>query len=222
MVTLAVETSTATFAAAVDDRGRRLTRTLPGVPPGRRNLPGLVAGLLAEAGCAFADLRRVAVDVGPGNLTAVRTGVAYANGLAFALGIGIATADSLELMAAQYAGTDPGTPVLCLRNAGGGRAYAGLFRPDRAPLYRHGRLRDAVAELAGQCPEVVTAGDFRSQVAELLPQVPVGDSGIAGPDACVLLAVTADRPVLDPAHERAASPLTETSALFRVAAGVAP
>lgn len=205
MPTLAVETSTATFAAALTDGDRTLTRDLRGARPAERDLPGLVAGLLAEAGCGFADLDRVAVDVGPGNLTAVRTGVAYANGLAFALGIGVATADALELMARQA-----GTPALCLRNAGGGRAYAGLFGAGAG--YRHGPLAEVVAAVTG--PEVTVAGDFRAEVAELLPGVLVNDSGVTGPDVATLLRLTADRPTLDPTRERAAAPLTDTSALF--------
>jgi tRNA threonylcarbamoyladenosine biosynthesis protein TsaB len=177
------------------------------VPPAQRDLPALVADLLAGAGHGFADLGRVAVDVGPGNLTAVRTGVAYADGLAFALGLGIATADSLELMAAQ---AGDGTPVLCLRNAGAGRAYAGLFGAGE-PRYRHGPLSE-VAAVTG--PEVLVAGDFRTEVAELLPGVVVKDSGIAGPDVRVLNWITTGRPTLDPTRERAAAPLTDSSPLF--------
>jgi tRNA threonylcarbamoyl adenosine modification protein YeaZ len=208
MLTLSIETSTATFAAALAVDGDIVAvRALEGVPPAERDLPGLVAGLLDGAGRAIADLGRIAVDVGPGNLTAVRTGVAYADGLAFALGLGIATADSLELMAAQ---AGAGTPVLCLRNAGAGRAYAGLFGAGE-PQYRHGPLAD-VARVTG--PEVLVAGDFRAEVAELLPGVVVKDSGIAGPDVRVLNWITAGRPTLDPTRERAAAPLTDSSPLF--------
>jgi tRNA threonylcarbamoyladenosine biosynthesis protein TsaB len=208
MLTLALETSTATFAVALATDEVLATRELAGVPPARRDLPGLVGALLADAGRSFADLTRIAVDVGPGNLTAVRTGVAYGNGLAFALGIGVATADSLELIAAQVG---PGSPVLALRNAGAGRAYAGWFAGGAA-RYRYGPLAEVVRPATG--PEVVVAGDFRSEVADLLPGVLVKDSGIAGPDVRVLRWVTADRPTLDPTRERAASPLTEAAALF--------
>jgi tRNA threonylcarbamoyl adenosine modification protein YeaZ len=206
-LSLSIETSTATFAAALAADGEVVAvRALAGVPPARRDLPGLVAGLLHEAGRTTADLGRIAVDVGPGNLTAVRTGVAYGNGLAFALGLGIATADSLELMAAQ---AGPGTPVLCLRNAGAGRAYAGYFGAGE-PRYTHGEL----AEITVPGPEVLVAGDFRTEVADLLPGVVVKDTGIAGPDVRVLSWITTGRPTLDPTRERAAAPLTDTSPLF--------
>jgi tRNA threonylcarbamoyl adenosine modification protein YeaZ len=204
---LSIETSTATFAAALAADGEIVAvRALEGVPPARRDLPGLVSGLLRESGHSAADLGRIAVDVGPGNLTAVRTGVAYADGLAFALRIGVATADSLELMAAQ---AGDGTPVLCLRNAGAGRAYSGLFGLGE-PRYRHGPL----GEVTVPGPEVLVAGDFRTEVADLLPGVVVKDTGIGGPDVRVLTRVTAGRPTLDPTRERAAAPLTDTSPLF--------
>ncbi len=208
-LSLSIETSTATFAAALAADGEIVAvRALEGVPPARRDLPALVAGLLAEGGVGFADLTRIAVDVGPGNLTAVRTGVAYADGLAFALGLGIATADSLELMAAQ---AGDGTPVPCLRNAGAGRAYGGLFGAEEA-RYAHGPLAEVVAAVTG--PEVLVAGDFRTEVADLRPGVVVKDTGITGPDVRVLNWITARRPTLDPTRERAAAPLTDTSPLF--------
>jgi tRNA threonylcarbamoyl adenosine modification protein YeaZ len=209
MLTLALETSTATFAAALASADDVLaSRALVGVPPAGRDLPALVGDLLVEAGRSFADISRVGVDVGPGNLTAVRTGVAYGNGLAFALGAGVATANSLELMAAA---AGPAVPVLCLRTAGAGRAYAGWFAGGTA-TYRHGLLAEVVRMVRG--PEVVVAGDFRAEAADLLPGVLVKDSGIAGPDVRVLRWVQAGRPTLDPTRERAATPLTEQSPLF--------
>ena len=62
--------------------------------------------------------------------------------------------------------------------------------------------------------EVAVAGDFRDEVADLLPGLLVKDSGIAGPDVRVLRRVTAGRPTVDPSRERAASPVTEKSPLF--------
>ena len=79
-------------------------------------------------------------------------------------------------------------------------------------MYRHGPLAEVVLMVSG--PEVVVAGDFRTEVADLLPGVLVKDSGIAGPDVRVLRWVTAGRPTADPTRERAATPLTEQSPLF--------
>jgi hypothetical protein len=99
--------------------------------------------------------------------------------------------------------------VLCLRNAGAGRAYAGLFGTG-APRYTHGPL----AEVTVPGPEVLVAGDFRAEVADLLPGVVVKDTGITAPDVRVLNWITTGRPTLDPTRERAPSPLTDSSPLF--------
>ena len=200
MLSLSVETSTATFAAALATDDEVLAvRALEGVPPARRDLPALVAGLLAGAGHGFADLGRIAVDVGPGNLAGgpdrrrvrqrprLRPRHRHRHR-------GRAGADGGQ--------AGPGLSVLCLRNAGAGRAYGGWFAAGTA-RYAHGPL----AEVAGLArgPEIVVAGDFRTEAAELLPGVLVKDSGIAGPDVRVLRWITAGRAAIDPTRERAAS-----------------
>lgn len=50
-------------------------------------LPGLVDSALHQAGCAWSDLKAIAVTRGPGLATSLLTGVVYARGLAARLGI---------------------------------------------------------------------------------------------------------------------------------------
>ncbi len=61
-------------------------------------LAPLVAELLAEAGRTPQDLARIAVVIGPGSFAGVRVGVAFARGLALALGAPVAGITSLEAM----------------------------------------------------------------------------------------------------------------------------
>jgi tRNA threonylcarbamoyladenosine biosynthesis protein TsaB len=64
------------------------------------HLPGLVQEVLARAGLAMADVDRIAVTLGPGGFTSLRSGLAFAKGLAFGLGkplLGFTTLQALAL-----------------------------------------------------------------------------------------------------------------------------
>lgn len=208
---LALETSSSQYGVAVCTPEQLLAERT--VRRGTDSFPGvghLVAETLESAGASFTDLTHLAVDVGPGNLSSVRTGIAYVNGLAFSRDLRVFSANSLALLALEVGGG----PVLCLRKAGGGNAYAGLFRDGAARALRHGPLPDLVTSLCRDLPEVSVAGSFRSEVAGLLPGIQVKDTGVEVPHVRTLqrlLATTADWPAgLVPV----ASPLTETSSEF--------
>lgn len=78
-----------------------------GAPLGEKNLfleraqagrlPIVTAGLLSEFSLKVHDITCLAVAVGPGYFTGIRIGMAYAAGLAFALGVGIVPLSSLQI-----------------------------------------------------------------------------------------------------------------------------
>jgi len=169
-------------------------RTLRRDDPAFTGLADLVASVVDD----FAGLDAIAVDIGPGNLASVRSGVAYANGLAFSLGVPILVASSLELLAME-AGDEP---ALCLRDAGSGRVYAWLDGQ-----LRHGPFEPVVLSLVGDRTAIAVAGVHRAKVAALLPGVAVKDTGIDAPQVTTLLAAS-------PRAVEVASPLTEASPEF--------
>ena len=59
----------------------------------------MIEVVMAEAGCGFGDLTKLAVTIGPGSFTGVRAGVAAARGFALAAKLPVVTATSLEIMA---------------------------------------------------------------------------------------------------------------------------
>lgn len=103
-----------------------------------RDLTTLIDNVLERAGVPLAEVRGVAVGLGPGSFTGLRIALSYAKGLAFAGGcevIGVASLDALALCAVQ--GLNPSTPWVCpVLDARKGQIYAALYRWVSAGLHR--------------------------------------------------------------------------------------
>ncbi len=215
---LALEASSPTYAVAVgaaEPPRARLTSCRD--DPGYAGWGDLVARTMTAAGATFTDVGTLALDIGPGGLTSIRSAVAYANGLAFSLGVPIFPVSSLELMA-MAAQQDHRGPFLCLKRGQGGNLYAGLFRDGELAEMRHGKPDYVVPLLAGDLTEVCVAGAACDDVAPLLPGVIVTDARIAEADVLVLyqagLAASAGSDRLVPT----ASPINEASKILHESA----
>lgn len=218
---LAVEASSGTYAVAVGSEGQpRATRVSRRDAPAFAGLGDLVARTMAAAGAAFPDVTAIAVDVGPGSLSAVRAAVAYANGLAFGLGVMVVPVGSLELLAIEARAACRG-PLLCLRKGEGGNAYAALFGAagdagDGGVTMRYGPRAQIVPAMVGDIDRLCVAGAYRDEAARLLPGVMVEDSGVESPSVDTLYQVAA---VGGPGRlVPAASPLNEASPAFHESA----
>lgn len=89
-------------AALVSEAGVLAVRSEPMSQGHDARLAPLVAELLQEAGVAPKELDRIAVIAGPGSFTGVRVGVAFARGLALAIGkpaVGVSSLEAMEAMA---------------------------------------------------------------------------------------------------------------------------
>jgi tRNA threonylcarbamoyladenosine biosynthesis protein TsaB len=118
------------------------------------HLPGLVQGVIATAGVTLSQVDRVAVTLGPGGFTSLRSGLAFSKGLAFALGkplLGFTTLHALALSA----GAAETMPVVAVIDAKRDELFVQSFSATLAPLTPP-RVA-AVAEIA----ELLPAGAFR-------------------------------------------------------------
>ncbi len=101
-----------------------------------RELLARLDELLAAGGVARDGLARGAVCVGPGAYTALRTGVATAQGLALALDMPLAGVSRLEADALPHLDgplDDEGRPVVAVHDAGRGRLAWAAYAVPRAP-----------------------------------------------------------------------------------------
>ena len=211
---LALDTSSRTYSVAVGSADRPAsTRSSRRDDVAFAGLGGLAAQALSEVGAAFGDIAAIGVDIGPGGLSSIRAAVAYANGLAFSLGVPVLPVNSLELMAtaARHATRDP---VLCLKRGQAGNVYAGLFVNGENTELRHGPPASVVPAIAGGLDRIVLAGAATDEAAALLPGVAVVDTGIVDADVTVLYRLTRAALANRERLVTSAVPLNEASRIF--------
>jgi tRNA threonylcarbamoyladenosine biosynthesis protein TsaB len=205
-VILAIETSSINYAAALCTADEMIAcRVLRRDDPAFAGIGALVAEALALAGKEFGDIERLAVNAGPGNLGSVRAGVAYVNGLGFAL----APPDSRRQLARAACARGRPTGGVVPAQRGRRRGVCGIF--PRGAM-RHGPLTTVVPALAGELAEVAVAGSFRAEAIAALPRVSAKDSGVEYPDVLTLqrfLSTARDADWAD-----VVSPINEGSAVF--------
>ena len=137
MIILALDTSGVDCSAAIyDSEADRLLASLTerlGKGHAER-LPGMVEAVLSAAGLSLNAIQRIAVTIGPGSFTGIRTGVAAARGFALALGIPSVGISTLAILAEHWLKSGGEGPVLSAMDAKRGEIYAQPFDAKGTPL----------------------------------------------------------------------------------------
>ena len=99
---LGISTSLSQFTVALEQEGQMLHyKQQVRIGPTPIDLNQMVIDLFAESKTSIGDVKKLVVDIGPGGTSAVRTGVAFANGLAYSRNIPIAGISSAEIMGVE-------------------------------------------------------------------------------------------------------------------------
>ncbi|MEQ8505487.1 MAG: tRNA (adenosine(37)-N6)-threonylcarbamoyltransferase complex dimerization subunit type 1 TsaB [Rhodospirillales bacterium] len=170
MKLLAFDTATTGCSAAVFVGGRLASRRAAAMARGQSEaLMPMIADVLDEAGCAYADLDALAVTMGPGAFTGLRIGLAAARGLALGLNIPCAGVTTLEAVArALPAGAGKGRHVLVALDSKRADLYAQVFNDKLEPVTDPAAIM--AESLAGFCPAgpLVIMGDAAGNAADAL------------------------------------------------------
>jgi len=128
MIVLGLDTCFSSCSVAVLDGERVLACAQEVMARGHQErLAPMAREVMADAGLAFDRLDRIAVTVGPGSFTGLRIGIAFAKGLAFALGRPTVGIGALEALAAEASGL-----VFPAIDARRGQLYLQAFDDGRA------------------------------------------------------------------------------------------
>lgn len=130
-----------------------------------------IAEAMSVADLTFADLSRLAVTLGPGTFTGVRTGVAAARAISLATGLEVVGLSSLAVMADRIFATRPPAPidrpVLIAVDARRGQLYVQFFATnalsdDTQPI----ELTPAAALALCTAPAITVAGSGARLIAD--------------------------------------------------------
>ena len=209
MLRLIIETSNLDFQLGLHDAasGGFVYRSDQG--DGSSELTEMLAAGLRRTGNDVADIGEIVVDLGPGGLTSTRSGIAFANGLAFARNIKIVGANSLELMVLQ-AGCDPNDHVIAARRANDGNYFLGFFNGGTCQRLALGKPEELIKEQDWQAENLLWIGPHPKVWADTPPAFNVEFNALLSPslDAFETLLATSSFDQLP--RVDAAGPMNET------------
>ncbi|MDR2414720.1 MAG: hypothetical protein LBD64_07015 [Odoribacteraceae bacterium] len=179
MLTLGISTSSGQFAVVIGEKGKVLFNSSVVDFPAPPGLAERLAGGLEATGRETREIGNILVDTGPGGTSRVRTGISFANALAYALGVTVCPVTSIELSGVD-AWDRYRLPVLHVAKSIKGNVHAGIADGGRCLAMAYGTLEEVVPRLAVGRGKLVVSGARREEVLRLgeREEIPLEDGGM--------------------------------------------
>lgn len=161
----------------------------------------MIADVMVASGVAFNDLKRLAVSLGPGSFTGVRTGISVARALALAAALPVVGTTSLHVMALQVAMSKPNRTIIVAMQTRGGLLYCQTFSAGATVARCAPWLATPEQAAAALDSPTIAAGSGAALVAFAAHQVGIDCEtalDVRHPDAIHLARIASGLSVLNP------------------------
>lgn len=129
---------------------------------------------LEAVGEPISSIKNIIVDNGPGGTSRVRTGVAFANSIAYSLGVPVNTVSSLVVAGMDFWETKQ-QPVICTVKSLNNNAFIGIYT-DKEYKKFYGKIKEILPRELEGIDQFTVVGFHRDMIKELFPLKDIWDA----------------------------------------------
>jgi tRNA threonylcarbamoyladenosine biosynthesis protein TsaB len=167
MLIVGISTSSGQFALLLGENNQVIYDSSECKKDDNRELYSLLQDALNNCNKKINDIHHIIVDRGPGGTSRVRTGIAFANSLAYSLTIPVSPVSAMELAGIDAYNTYS-LPVINSVKSIKGNAYIGFYQPGTEDVkIEYGRIEEIVPALTDGIDRLVVVGVHREQIIKL-------------------------------------------------------
>ena len=165
MITVGISTSSGQFALVIGENNKTLFDSSD-FSIQERELDDFLTAGLDYCKREINEIGHIIVDIGPGGTSRVRTGIAFANALAYSLGIAVCPVSSMELAGVDVGSRYGGLPVVNSVKSIKGNAYIGLYNEGCLSI-KYGVVNEIVPLMVKDLEQFVVIGFHRDIIRQI-------------------------------------------------------
>jgi tRNA A37 threonylcarbamoyladenosine modification protein TsaB len=172
MLTLGISTSSSRFGIIISKGEEILTNSDELEEIETNNLKEIHAVFtlcMSKIEYDIQNIENIIVDNGPGGTSSVRTGVAYANALAYSLGIGVRSISSFELLGLDL-WLKNNKPIILTTKSIKGNAFVGFYENNSLKSISYGKTEEIVNNLVNNIDDFIVTGFYGPLIKDLYPE----------------------------------------------------